>query len=520
MDGSGDKPPVKDHAVGNDAHNHDLNNNNVVDQVDQDIVQEQVDNIDHEHILHQEHNAHQINQDNAIVQVDDNNHVIVDHIAANVEVVADDVVQIQNEVELAPDFQGDNVAEVQADPPLLFPGNILIPRLTNGQRITLAYNYSTIPARVVPEGGGVDPDEVVEDDQHTVHTSFPVAPVIRDAFSGFVNYFEKKSGRELSDGSGQSAAAVGGQGTSVPASNKFVIKSGFAMAPIMDQWAFKSHYRDIPQSVEFDGDITSVKNKADSPLPKSITLKENEWGNLQKSASYVLRATSHIEWFRGSAKNALDSVLQTLDPNTHGDQIKALKDAKQFLRGISYGSAQIAKMGVYQHGGVTSHLRSEFLTQEGNNILLEEKSQMFSFPYGTSLVFNGLLNRVAPSIKIRRDELTSNRLLGTSIRIADNMSKGNDRGFRDSQQYYPPKPYTPKQGRGGGQQGNRNRTSNSPYYKYNTRSNNNNTNKGKPFPGKRGQGSGDPNATQHPGSQYKQQYKGFQGAANSGQPKN
>ena len=88
-----------------------------------------------------------------------------------------------------------NVGGMQVDPPQLFPNNVLIPRLTNGQRITLAYQYGTIPHRVVPEGAA-EPDEVIEDEQSTVHTSFPVAHIVRDAFNGYVGYFERERGKK------------------------------------------------------------------------------------------------------------------------------------------------------------------------------------------------------------------------------------------------------------------------------------------------------------------------------------
>ena len=460
-------------AMHNDANNVIVDNvvidNNVV--VDDPVIVE---------------NAPNVNNDNVDPPV-------VDEVAANVEIVNDQVEQV-----------GDVV--VNGDLPPLFPNNVLIPRLSNGQRITLAYQYATIPARVVPEGAVADPDEVADDNQSALHTSFPVAHLVRDAFSGYVNHFERKSGKDLSESSASSDA--------IPASNKFQIKSGFQLAPAMDQWAFKSHYRDVPQQTEFDGDISSVRKNPDGSLPKSVNLKENEWGNLQKSASYSLRAVSHIDWYRECTKNAIDVVLQSFNPDNPADasRITALKNAKQFLRGIAYGSAQVAKMGVYQHGGVTSHLRAEFLTQEGNNILLEDKSKMFAFPYGNSLVFNGLLARVAPAVKVRHDEITSNRHLATSIKVVETMAKITDKPYAQPQSGNKNAYYNLRDNRGG-RSGNRGRSS-QPHYQRNSF---NKQSHKQSFPGKRGRGSGDPQQSNYSGQGYKQQQQ--QGSANGARSK-
>ena len=505
--------PVPDHGDGNLLQNHDLNNNCAANLNVNDGEQINVEiNVANPAAIIDNHLNQQLPDNNVVVQhVDVGQGPDINNVGANVELLAGNVINDgQNDAEnVHEEIQADNVDGLHGEAPFLFPDNIRISRLTNGQRITLAYQYDNIPPKVVQEGA-VDPDEVVEEDQTTVHTSFPVAHIVRDAFNNYVSYFEKKSSRELAESAQGESSNVTPTG-SVPASNKFQIKPGFSVAPIMDQWAFKSHYRDIPQAVEFDGDIASVKNKSDGPLPKSITLKDHEWGNLQKSASYTLRAVSHIDWFRSGAKNAIDIVLQSLNPDLHGDQIKALRDAKQFLRGISYGSTQIAKMGVYQHGGVTSHLRSEFLNQEGNNILLEEKSQMFSFPFGTSLVFNGLLARVAPSVKVRHDELHSNRQLATSIKLVEQMSKGGDKSFSNAKSGFQPK--TGNQTHRGGGQGGRGRSIKAPYYGPQKFHNNNRGNYRHPFPGKRGPKSGDSSNNQNSG----QQFKGPQAPAKSGQ---
>ena len=168
-------------------------------------------------------------------------------------------------------------------------------------------------------------------------------------------------------------------------------------------------------------------------------------------------------------------------------------------------------MGVYQHGGVTSHLRAEFLNQEGNNILLEDKSKMFAFPYGTSLAFNGMLVKVAPAVKVRHDEITANRQLATTIRVADSLSK-QDR----PQQSYNKGHYNLRDSKGPGSNRGKWFSSNFSYKPYNKSHK-------KSFPGKRGQGSGDPQSN-YSGHNYKQQQQQNsqqhnQGSANNSRSK-
>ena len=298
-----------------------------------------------------------------------------------------------------------------ADIVLLHPENVKIPKLTNGQRITLAYDYLQIPAR--ENNNDRDEDEVQDGEVDRLHTSFPKAEIISKMFAGYVANFEKGSSKSLS------AGASG----SLPASNVYTIKPGFQCNPQMESWAFKSHGQDFPQGVDFDGNIGDIKAKPNDPLPKSILLKSEELGNIQKAASYQLRAVSHLEWYRKSVKNSVDMVLQQLDPVNQQGLIKVLQDSKQFLKGISYATNQVTKMAVYQHAGITSSLRCDFLQRVGNSMPLEEKAVLFSLPYGTSLVFEGEVSRVASKVKEHRADQNAARTLATSLRIADQMLK-------------------------------------------------------------------------------------------------
>ena len=299
----------------------------------------------------------------------------------------------------------------------LYPENIMVPKLSNGQRITLAYNYDHIEQRA--PSGEFEADELIEEEGERLQTSFPKHDLISKTFENYVKIFEKPSSRTLATEEPQAA---------IPASNLYNFRPGFQFAPTMEQWQFKSHLQDIPQIVEYDGDIAGIKFKPNSPLPKTLVLREAEWGNLQKSASHSLRAISHLAWYKSCTKNAIDMALQNMDPNVCENAVQMLKDAKQFIKGLTFATDLIAKMSVYQHAGVTSSLRHSFLMNEGNNIPTEEKMQLYASPYGSSLVFQGRVASIMPRVKQHRNEVTADRHLAAALRIGDAASKSGGRG--------------------------------------------------------------------------------------------
>ena len=328
-----------------------------------------------------------------------NNNVDVVDVHANIDVghnVVDDVVEVNED------------GSVKSVPVILYTENVKIPKLTNGQRITLAYDYCDIPERVMANER--DEDEVVNDEGERLHTSFPKSELVDKMFDQYVQQFEKSAAKNLSGGA-------------VPASNMYNLKPGFQISPTMENWAFKSHLQDFPQGVEFDGDVSEIKARVNDPLPKTILLKQEEFANLQKAASFQLRAASHMDWYRKSAKNGLDMALQNLDPESQQPLVKILQDCKQFLKGISYSTNLITRMGVYVHGGVTSTLRHDFLQKEGVNIPLEQKACLFSLPYGKALVFQGDISKIAQKVKEHRQEQSANRQLGATLKLADSVSK-------------------------------------------------------------------------------------------------
>ena len=296
---------------------------------------------------------------------------------------------------------------------ILHTDNVKIPKLTNGQRITLAYDYVEIPVRETQNDR--DEDELCDGDADRLHVSFPKCDLVDKMFDNYVALFEKPSAKNLT-------------GEQLPASNLYSIKPGFQISPHMESWAFKSHGQDFPQGVDFDGNIGDIKGRINDPLPSSIFLKKEEYSNLQKAASYQLRAISHAEWYRKSTKNALDMALQNLDPETSAPIVKILQDCKQFIKGISYSNNLLTRMGVYVHGGVTSTLRHDFLQKQGMNIPSEEKACLFSMPYGKSLVFQGLVSDVSQKVKEHKSQQMANRHLQTTIRLADSISHTHPAG--------------------------------------------------------------------------------------------
>ena len=192
---------------------------------------------------------------------------------------------------------------------VLFPDNVCYHKLSPSERITLAHKYLQIPEKESVQGKRKkDEHEIIVDVKDKTIQSFPVHSVVTSAFTDYVDNFEKAAFKTLAAGNNSEAQ-------STPASNRYDIKSGFMVAPSIEKWEFKSHQRDIPQVVAFDGNIAQVKADSKSPNPTNVKLTDGEWGNLQKSSSYALRAISHAAWFRESAFSALNEALPLLNPD-------------------------------------------------------------------------------------------------------------------------------------------------------------------------------------------------------------
>ena len=309
----------------------------------------------------------------------------------------------------------------------LFPNNVFYNQLSPGERITLAYQYASIPQPVHQPSAKKDDHEVAQTDKDKLCTSFPVAPIVSKAFSDYVNNFEKAQFKSQ-------APLPGGQAVEPPASNRFDFKPGFQVSPIVDKWELKIHDRAIPQVVAFDGNVESIQSNPKSGTPKNLKLTDGEWGNIQKASSFSLRGISHAAWFRECALGALDEALPVLNPSIANEAmcIDKLQDVKQFLRGLDYTFDILARLSVYMHAGVTSTLRHDFITQEGKSMLAEEKLRLFTLPYGSPLVFQGQVHKVAPTIKEHRSEVTSSSQLDTVIKLADAVAKATNSSSHSS----------------------------------------------------------------------------------------
>ena len=326
-----------------------------------------------------------------------------------------------------------------------FPDNAFYHKLSPGERITLVQKYLQVPEPVQVDNSRKkkDKNELVMDEKDKLCQSFPVHSSVTTAFNDYVDVFEKTSYKSLTADpkSGDKASSDTNSTESkarreTPASNKYDIKSGFQIAPTIEKWEFRTHNRAIPQVVSFDGDLAHIKSDSKSPNPSNIKLTDGEWGNLQKSASYALRAVSHGAWFRDAAFTALDEALPFLDPAVPANEkcIQTLIDVKQFLIGIDYAFDKLAKYCVYPHAGVTSVLRKEFLSAENRSMLLEEQSKLFALPYGDSLVFQGGVQSVAPQVQKFRESSRASALLESTMKIAEtgSKSKGGSGGGNSS----------------------------------------------------------------------------------------
>ena len=346
----------------------------------------------------------------------------------------------------------DNNININIAPSKSFPDNAFYHKLSPGERITLASKYMDIPELVENENTKrkKDKHEIVMEEKDKLNQSFPVHANVSNAFNDYVHVFEKPAFKALSAESKSAAAGAPSSSSEstpsafkgTPASNKYDIKSGFQVAPTIEKYEFKTHNRAIPQNVAFDGDLAHIKSDSKTPPPSNVKLTDGEWGNLQKSASYALRAISHGSWFRDAAFNALDEALPLLDPDVPGNEqcISTLIDVKQFLIGLEYTFEKLAKYAVYPHAGVTSVLRKEFLNNESKSMLLEEQCKLFSLPYGDSLVFQGLVHTVAPQVQRYREETRASMHLENTTKMVDTLAKtktaagggGGGGGSRDS----------------------------------------------------------------------------------------
>lgn len=355
--------------------------------------------------------------------------------------------------------------------PGLFLDNLKYHQLSASQRITLTNEHFDIPPKIEQNAREKDKNIIVDDDKERLISSFPVSTLITDAFANYVTSFEKESFKTLAGAANSAQASA--NASAVPASNKYDIKSGFQISPHIEKWEFKTYYRDIPQAVTFDGNISELKNAQQDPLPSSIKLSDQEWGNIQKAASYSLRALSHCDWFRSASVKVLDDSLSLLNPNIESESrcIDLLQAVKQMQIGIEYALEKLTKMAVYNHAGVTSILRKEFLQSVGTSIPVEQKCQMFGFPYGTSFVFQGKLHQVAPQVRDSRSDSMVSKSLDTALKIADTMAKNNPSSSSARSQSAPP--YSPRKGRGGGgsNRGKQTRYPNQNFHQHFTRQN-------------------------------------------------
>lgn len=330
----------------------------------------------------------------------------------------------------------------------LFLDNQKYHTLTASQRITLAHKYIDIPPKVESNTRQKDKNVIVDEDRERLISSFPISTLITDAYANYVHSFEKESFKNLAGS--KPGSANSSEQSAIPASNRFDIKSGFQISPHIEKWEFKTHYRDVPQSVQFDGNIADIKASSSDPLPSSIKLSDQEWGNLQKAASFSLRAISHADWFQKSSVSALDDALSLLNPEIENENrcIELLQDVKQMQIGLQFAFEKLAKLNVYQQSGVTSILRKEFLQNAGSTIPVEQKCQLFGSPYGNSFVFQGLIHQVTAKVQEFRSASVVNKSLDTALKLADSMAKtGASSGSSRSQN---PAPYSPRKTRGGG----------------------------------------------------------------------
>ena len=256
-------------------------------------------------------------------------------------------------------------------------------------------------------------------------TSFPASEYVIEEWFEYSKKVHKNSkpvtvfaGPEA--GSGEQGKLKEGKGT-----YKKVVNNSLKDPPTKLRWTFDHHGKVWADSVEVR-DITQItKSKEAKDFQMSLLMCKKEWQNIQLAQSYILQAASHASYYLHSTRQALNSVLQTLDVVKDEPRVEALRDSKAMLKGVGYGIENICKMAVYTHGGVTMLQREQFMDKECVFLPPEVKGKLLGQSVGGHELYNDHLDQVQEDIRNNRKEFQEKRVHDA---LVDNLKDKPDAG--------------------------------------------------------------------------------------------
>lgn len=327
---------------------------------------------------------------------------------------------------------------------VLFVENRSVTKLTAAERIALAYKYdpSITPPPVVEKEKntafrGSDEDEKKDKEVKIKNPStFPPSPAVTDAWFSYSKKHHKntkpKVVYELTQQETTASAAAGtpppeggeaeqstSQGKGVVKVDKGVTKKvvkndALKEPPEKLKWTFDHHNPGWADVVIKDKDMGLIVLDDTKEHQMELRLCKKEWQNLQLAQNYILNAASHIQYYLTSSREAINQVLDTLDPAMEAPNIEKLQDTKAMLKGVGFGLETITGMAVYSHGGLTALQREQFLRQECGYIPEDAKGILIGQPFGSHYLYNGKISTVMPQIEQARKE-HSERLMQKAL---------------------------------------------------------------------------------------------------------
>ena len=345
---------------------------------------------------------------------------------------------------------------------VLFVENRSVQKLTASERIALAYKYdeSIQPPVVVHKERnsgfrGSDEDEKNKEKEVKIKnpTTFPPSPDVTDSWFEYSKKHHKNTKPvvfyEFAQTTGEENQPVettpAAAGAAAAAEVKGVVKKGTGVykkvvknnalkdPPEKLKWTFDHHDPGWADMVEKDQDIALIVLDPKKDHQMELRLCKKEWQNLQLAQNFILNAASHIQYYLHSSREAINQVLDTLDPAIESSNLEKLQDTKAMLKGVGYGMETLTSMAVYSHAGITALQREQFLTQECGFIPEEVKGVLIGQPFGSHWLYNGKLAAVHPQIvqarKEHQEKLMQQALLNQLNKDGKDQQRGG--GSRD-----------------------------------------------------------------------------------------
>ena len=346
---------------------------------------------------------------------------------------------------------------------VLFVENRKVIKHTAAERIALAYKYdpSIIPKPKQKKEKntafrGSDEEDKEKEVKISNPTSFPPSQAVQDEWFAYskrhhkntkptVVYDIEKQEKPSESGETQPGGSTESEekGVVKPAAGlyrKVVKNEALKNPPEKLAWTFDHHVAGWADMVVKDKDIDLILKDKDKDPQMELRLCKKEWQHLQLAQNYILNAASHIQYYLSSSREAINQVLDTLDPAIESANLEKLQDTKAMLKGVGYGVETITSMGVYSHSGITALQREQFLMVEADYIPPEVKSTLIGQPFGSHYLYNDKLSKVMPLIEKARKEhkerLLQQALINSMKAKETKHTQGNENDFYEYDETY------------------------------------------------------------------------------------